>query len=403
MSNATIIGSASEFNGVTTFKSQPIITSTILANTDSSTNIATTAWSNAFWTYVKTQANTWSGAQTFTTTTTDTITAPTITSNMTIGSNLNGGTVTIGATSTTTINGVTAINIGTDTTQTGNIAIGTNNAVLSGTNQIFIGASNKTTNISGSAINMSGVININTIGTALTTIGATGNNTNISGTAINIGNTAGNPATNGVNIASGTNVAGSSVFIGSETLTTSYIRGINVNINHQTLKNTNIGSDAGGTPTLLGNIEFGSNGAGTINVWRPLTPNYSLSFTSGQIGYSSSSSVSGTLVSNVYSNLILPSLTGVYVITTLIEVAATFSSSYIYNYDFQMGLNGIGYKSRIFITNPAFFSNLQHTLTYVYSSSGPTNTNSARAYSNVYLLFDGSASFSITTYYTRVA
>ena len=65
MSNATIIGSASEFNGVTTFKSQPVITSAILANTDSSTNIATTAWSNAFWTYVKTLSNTWSGTQTF--------------------------------------------------------------------------------------------------------------------------------------------------------------------------------------------------------------------------------------------------------------------------------------------------------------------------------------------------
>ena len=226
MSNATIIGSASEFNGVTTFKSQPIITSTILANTDSSTNIATTAWSNAFWTYVKTQANTWSGAQTFTTTTTDTLTAPTITSNMTIGSNLNGGSVTIGATSTTTINGVTAINIGTSETQTGNIAIGTNNSVLSGTNQIFIGASNKTTNISGSAIN--------------------------------IGNT-GLSATGVVNIASGTNVAGSEMFLGSTTLSKCYIRGGDVNINHTTGANIYMGSTTGGGTNIIGNVTLGAD------------------------------------------------------------------------------------------------------------------------------------------------
>jgi len=297
-----MLNTMSNTSGVTTFKSQPIITSTAPANTDSSTNIATTAWSNAFWTYVKTQANTFSGTTTLGTTNTESITAPTTTSNMTIGTNLNGGSVTIGATSTTTINGTTAINIGALSTQTGNIAIGTNNAVLSGTNQIFIGANNKTTNISGN-INMSGSVNINTSGTGNTTIGNILSTTNISGNinmsgAINI-NTIGNATTmigNGaVNInTTGTgntiigNVTGSAytsiesnaisigkyltgagyISIGSDAVTTtgycifgsagmdaSYIRAKNIFMNGES-GNINMGNP-GGTSSFYGNIKMG--------------------------------------------------------------------------------------------------------------------------------------------------
>jgi hypothetical protein len=146
MSNATIIGSASEFNGVTTFKSQPIITSAILANTDSSTNIATTAWSNAFWTYVKTQANTFSGITTF--------------SNTTNINTTGSATTTIGnILSTTNISG-SAINM------SGSVNINT-----IGTTTTTIGNIQSTTNVSGNVINMSGAVNINTGGTATTTIG----------------------------------------------------------------------------------------------------------------------------------------------------------------------------------------------------------------------------------------
>ena len=38
--------------------------------------------------------------------------------------------------------------------------------------------------------------------------------------------------------------------------------------------NTNIGSDSGGVTALLGNLDVGSNGAGTINLWRPITAKY---------------------------------------------------------------------------------------------------------------------------------
>jgi hypothetical protein len=240
---------------------------------------------------------------------------------MTIGANLNGGSVTIGSTTgTTNISGST-INIGTHTTQTGNIAIGTNNAVLSGTNQIFIGANNKTTNISGSIVNIAdtglsatGRVNIAT-GTNVTgsevTIGTTtltnlflrGNEVKINeagGGTVFIGNpttgttdinsnrtnigTTGLSATGYVSIATGANATGSEVAIGVPSLGTLFLRANEVKINHQQLKNTYIGSDAGGVTTLLGNLEVGSNGAGTINLWRPITPNYSYPIGAGKIG-----------------------------------------------------------------------------------------------------------------------
>jgi hypothetical protein len=449
MSNATIIGSASEFNGVTTFKSQPIITSAILANTDSSTNIATTAWSNAFWTYVKTQANTFSGTTTLGTTNTETITAPTTTSNMTIGTNLNGGSVTIGATSTTTINGTTAINIGTSATQTGNIAIGTNNAVLSGTNQIFIGASNKTTIINGAT-------NINTTGSATTSIGNILSTTNISGSGISIADS-GLSATGFVKIATGPNATGSYFQFGSSTLDALYLRSTNIYINDSG-GNTKIGLKTSGVTDIFGsvniantglaantgvNIATGTNsGTGTfvtigsqtlpdlyvrsaithindiggilalgsstssIRLYSPLEPWYSISFTSGQIGYTSSTSASGSLINGTYNNLLMSALTGVYMIYCKSYVAAG-SFSGVNTYDFQLGLNGIGEVTRSYLGGSSLnYSNNQQSLSMVYSSSGPTNPNSALLYSNVYINFNsyiGSPIWGITLYYTRIA
>jgi hypothetical protein len=86
--------------------------------------------------------------------------------------------------------------------------------VLSGTNQIFIGANNKTTNISGSIVNI-----------ADTGLSATGR----------------------VKIASGTNVTGSEVTIGTTTLTNLFLRGNEVKIN-----------EAGGGTVFIGNPTTGS-------------------------------------------------------------------------------------------------------------------------------------------------
>ena len=333
MSNSTVIGTTSSFYGVATFQSQPIITSTAPSNTDNSTNIATTAWSNSFLTYSKTQPNTWSGDQTFGTANVgilnaDTIKGASITSNMSIGANLNGGSISIGSTTgTTNISGST-INIGTHTTQTGNIAIGTNNAVLSGTNQIFIGASNKTTIING-------VTNINTTGSATTTIGNANSTTTISsdninigtqnlatnagismatgtngtGSYVNIGTTSGLPtlnlrakavniasdglpATGRVNIGTGTNnLADSQVQIGSETISTVLVKGVNIVMNDQSGTKVQIGAKELGVMYLRGQTVYINDGSagyinngntvigntfgtGTITIANPLTTSY---------------------------------------------------------------------------------------------------------------------------------
>ena len=43
----------------------PKLLSTVPSNTDNSTNIISSAWVNTFWNYVRTQAYSWSGIQTF--------------------------------------------------------------------------------------------------------------------------------------------------------------------------------------------------------------------------------------------------------------------------------------------------------------------------------------------------
>jgi hypothetical protein len=368
---------------------------------------------------------------------------------MTIGTNLNGGSVTIGATSTTTINGTTAINIGTSATQTGNIAIGTNNAVLSGTNQIFIGASNKTTIINGAT-------NINTTGSATTSIGNILSTTNISGSGISIADS-GLSATGFVKIATGPNATGSYFQFGSSTLDALYLRSTNIYINDSG-GNTKIGLKTSGVTDIFGsvniantglaantgvNIATGTNsGTGTfvtigsqtlpdlyvrsaithindiggilalgsstssIRLYSPLEPWYSISFTSGQIGYTSSTSASGSLINGTYNNLLMSALTGVYMIYCKSYVAAG-SFSGVNTYDFQLGLNGIGEVTRSYLGGSSLnYSNNQQSLSMVYSSSGPTNPNSALLYSNVYINFNsyiGSPIWGITLYYTRIA
>jgi hypothetical protein len=215
--------------------------------------------------------------------------------------------------------------------------------VLSGTNQIFIGANNKTTiingvtninttgsatttignilsttNISGSSINMSGSVNINTLGTGNTTIGNGTVNINTTGTGntiignatgsaytaiesnrTNIGTT-GLSATGYVNIATGTNTTGSEVFMGSTSLTKCYIRAGDVNINHLTGGNIYMGNSTSGTTNIIGNVTLGANALtnptaqstnitiGTANsafrLYTPITIGYGIPGSAYQIG-----------------------------------------------------------------------------------------------------------------------
>jgi len=108
------------FTGVTSFSTQPVINSNILANTDNSSSIPTTSWSNNYWSYVKSVDNAWTGTQNFSVANVSTLNASTLsvnvinassaTSSMNIGGNLTTGSITIGtATTTNTILGTTNV------------------------------------------------------------------------------------------------------------------------------------------------------------------------------------------------------------------------------------------------------------------------------------------------------
>jgi hypothetical protein len=165
-------------------------------------------------------------------------------------------------------------------------------------------------------------------------------------------------------------------------------------------------SNCKGTATIGNALSTLTMNAGTINVNSPLTPNYSLSFTSGQIGYSSSSTVSGALSNSTYNNLLMGTLTGVYMVSVKSYVSSAGFVG-VTTYDFQVGLTGVGEKSRsLFAGTNLNYENNQQTLSMLYSSSGPTNTSSALLYSNVFMTWTsaiGSPIWGITLYYTRVA
>jgi hypothetical protein len=362
----------------------------------------------------------WSGDQTFGTANVgilnaDTIKGASITSNMSIGANLNGGSISIGSTTgTTNISGGTAINIGTHTTQTGNIAIGTNNAVLSGTNQIFIGASNKTTiinsditNIGTAGLSAAGRVNIAT-GTNVTgsqvTIGSTtltnlflrgnevkineagggtvfiGNSTtgstDINSNITNIGTT-GLTATGRVNIASGTNVTGSELYLGSTTLTRSYIRAGDVNINHLTGGNINMGNSTSGTTNIIGNVTLGADAltnptAASTNITIGTANSAFRLYTPITIGYGSPGGTSqlGSMVnSNVGS--IRFSTTG----ACWVPLSGVSSGRYIYNMVFySYWLPSYTPCAVVVISSPNTITNGQTTFGNFYGDTSSLST-----------------------------
>jgi hypothetical protein len=180
-----------------TFSAQPLISSTILANTDNSTNIATTAWANTFWTYVRTQPYIWSGTQTLSsinvsvlnisTATVNVISASSALSAMTVGANLTTGTLSLGsANASTTILGSLRVD---SILPISGLTIG---SVLNGTGSIQIGnGTTQTTNI----IIGNGAETVT--GSDKIVIGKTGKTLSISGTTtINGGTTTISPTGN---------------------------------------------------------------------------------------------------------------------------------------------------------------------------------------------------------------
>jgi hypothetical protein len=108
-----------------------------------------------------------------------------------------------------------------------------------------------------------------TIGNSLSTF------TVNSGTS-NIGN-GGLGATDKVNIAGGTNISGSELFLGSTTLTRAFLRGVDVNINHQRAGNINIGADTLiSTTNILGTTNIGSTSK-VLTINAPIVVGYATS------------------------------------------------------------------------------------------------------------------------------
>jgi hypothetical protein len=144
-----------------------------------------------------------------------------------------------------------------------------------------------------------------------------------------------------------------------------------------------------------------------FNLSSPIKPQYSISFTSDQIGYSSTASTSATLVSGVYNTTVLPAMTGVYMISAKSYVYSPSGFVGITSYDMQLGLNGISERARSFLDGSTLnYANYHQSLAWVYSSGGTPNPTGAAAYGTVQLTFASSSStpiFGLNIYWTRVA
>jgi hypothetical protein len=374
---------------------------------------------------------------------------------MTIGANLNGGSLTIGAAGATTNVSGRIVNIANSLPANGYIKIadlinGTGSYIVLGSETLgenYIRG--KCLYINDTGLSATGVVNIgngtNAVGSQVnigsstlsglylrgkdvlinyqqgtpqapvyTYIGNdTAGSTNIVGQT-NIANT-GLSTNDGVNIATNGYGTSSYVTIGSANFPQIYMRSFNTRINDDG-GNCYLGKDNSGRVELRGSIvvlngqggdlNLGGVSSGTINLYRPLTPIYPISFTSGQIGYSSSSQAGGSLVNSTYNNLLMGTLTGVYMISCRSYVAAG-SFTGVTTYDFQMGLNGVGELTRCYLGGSNLnYSNNQQTLSMLYSSSGPTNPGSALLYANVFITWTSSTGgpiWGITIFYTRVA
>jgi hypothetical protein len=153
----TVLSIGSFGNTVNLFN--PILSSTIPADTDNSTSIISSAWVNSFWTYVRTQAYSWSGIQTFSN---GIVTNGIASTSGSIAMSIAGG------------NETGAIYIGNSYTRTGAILIGAK-ALFPASNTIVLGSTGVTaTTVNGNIVNV-GTTSTNTA----VNIGNTGTTTNI--------------------------------------------------------------------------------------------------------------------------------------------------------------------------------------------------------------------------------
>jgi hypothetical protein len=287
--------------------------------------------------------------------------------------------------------------------------------VLSGTNQIFIGASNKTTIINGDTI-------INTTGAGNTTIGnGTGSGfTAIESNGISIGKNL--TGAGYIDIGGLSNTTTGYIVVGSPNLHEAFIKAKTVMINHDTTGSVYIGRDNLGRVELRGSIvvlngqggdlNLGGVSSGTINLYRPLTVVYSPSALTSltQIGATTFVTFVNNITNIPFLGQTIATLTigtaGVYIINYSFRYAGSSTSVANCESWFQTSTNG-----SIQFGNQAYFSNPNATLgSNVICQSGSaviTATSTSTISFFVFITYTGPAPYLDATFcyysYTRIA
>ncbi len=164
----------------------------------------------------------------------------------------------------------------------------------------------------------------------------------------------------------------------------------------------------GGTGTFGGILALGSS-TSSIRLYSPLEPWYSVSFTSGQIGYTSSISYGGSYVNgtNQVNQITSTTLAGVWMIRAMGNLYAQGAYNGITMYNMEIGYYGGSIVSRNYISGSSFtYNNTWQSLCMVYSSGGSVNLTGLNFYSAISLncgSVSGSSSWQMDVSYTRIA
>jgi hypothetical protein len=259
---------------------------------------------------------------------------------------------------------------------------------------------------------------------------ATGTN-NVGNSQVTIGSsTLSTVLLNGVNVVMN-DQTGSKVQIGGKDMGVMYLRAANVNINDGNNSdyinngNTIIGNSYGtgysyikgstvGIGDDRGDIYIGSNDpvpgkTSKLYIRTPIRPQYLISFTSDQIGYSSNTPYGGSFVNGVnnVNQISVSTLQGVWMITARGNLYAQVAFNGITAYNMELGYYGGEIISRNYVSGSSFtYNNTYKTLAMVYSSGGSANSAGLNFYSAINLTcgsISGASTWDMVVYYTRIA
>lgn len=395
----------------------PILSTTVPANTDNSTKIISTAWINNWFGYVLNNLTlTWALVQTFTLgILTNSINPINVGGTLQIGQGSTTNNVEIASQASRSV--ILHLGDGDNNTSGGGVHIG--NGVDSSNNVQILNGAYGATGVAGqvniltgthNALATGGNVNIHT-GTCkgISTIGNSLSTTTINSAITNIANN-GMAATDKVNICGGANATGSELFLGSTTLTRAFLRGVDVNINHQRAGNINIGADTLiSTTNILGTTNIGSTSK-VLTINAPMVVGYATSALTlpTQIGYTvyDTITLTGTIPSNANryffgaGGKVLPS--GVWLIqfTTRARSAgtSTFTRYFTWGEDSITGTNPLSAMTSLSSTTVIDSEGLSTCGAFTVTSTGTTTYNIV-----IYFVYTGSAiSFDAGTFGSTV-